>query len=44
MSEYCFEGIIGKNPAIKEVLKQVAIVAPTDSRVLLHRETARGRS
>src|SRR5208283_5317727 len=43
MSEYCFEGIIGKSPAIKEVLEQVAIVAPTDSTVLLHGETGTGK-
>jgi hypothetical protein len=35
-SEHCFEGIIGKSPAIQSVLEQVAIVAPTDSTVLLH--------
>src|SRR5271166_2666011 len=43
MSEYCFEGIIGKSPAIKKVLEQVAIVAPTDSTVLLHGETGTGK-
>ena len=42
-SEYCFEGIIGKSPAIKKVLEQVAIVAPTDSTVLLHGETGTGK-
>jgi hypothetical protein len=34
-SEYCFEGIVGKSPALRKVLEQVAIVAPTDSTVLL---------
>src|SRR5271165_1106051 len=43
MSEYCFEGIIGRSPAIKDVLKQVAIVASTDSTVLLHGETGTGK-
>jgi len=43
MSQYCFEGIIGRSPAIKEVLKQVAIVAPTDATVLLHGETGTGK-
>src|ERR1035438_265915 len=43
MSQYCFEGIIGKSPAIKEVLEQVAIVAPTDATVLLHGETGTGK-
>ena len=43
MSEYCFEGIIGNSPAIKNVLEQVAIVAPTDSTVLLHGETGTGK-
>ena len=42
-SEYCFEGIIGKSSAIQKVLKQVAIVAPTDSTVLLHGETGTGK-
>ena len=38
-----FEGIIGKSPAIQKVLEQVAIVAPTDSTVLLHGETGTGK-
>jgi formate hydrogenlyase transcriptional activator len=42
-SEYCFEGIIGKSPAIQKVLEQVAIVAPTDSTVLLRGETGTGK-
>jgi len=42
-SQHCFEGIIGKSPAIQKVLEQVAIVAPTDSTVLLHGETGTGK-
>ncbi len=42
-SEYDFEDIIGRSAAIQEVLKQVAIVAPTDSTVLLHGETGTGK-
>ena len=42
-SEYCFEGIIGKSLAIQQVLEHVAIVAPTDSTVLLHGETGTGK-
>jgi formate hydrogenlyase transcriptional activator len=42
-SEYCFEGIVGKSPALRKVLEQVAIVAPTDSTVLLHGETGTGK-
>jgi formate hydrogenlyase transcriptional activator len=42
-SECCFEGIIGKSLAIQQVLEQVAIVAPTDSTVLLHGETGTGK-
>jgi formate hydrogenlyase transcriptional activator len=42
-SEHCFEGIIGKSAAIQNVLEQVAIVAPTDSTVLLHGETGTGK-
>jgi formate hydrogenlyase transcriptional activator len=42
-SAYCFEGIVGKSAALKKVLEQVAIVAPTDSTVLLHGETGTGK-
>ena len=43
MSDYCFEGIIGKSAAIRTVLEQVSIVAPTDATVLLHGETGTGK-
>jgi formate hydrogenlyase transcriptional activator len=42
-SEHCFEGIVGRSPALQKVLDQVAIVAPTDSTVLLHGETGTGK-
>jgi formate hydrogenlyase transcriptional activator len=42
-SEHCYRGIIGNSPAIQRVLEQVAIVAPTDSTVLLHGETGTGK-
>jgi formate hydrogenlyase transcriptional activator len=42
-SQYCFEGIVGKSPALRKVLEQVAIVAPTDATVLLHGETGTGK-
>ena len=42
-SENCFEGIVGKSPALRKVLEQVAIVAPTDSTVLIHGETGTGK-
>ena len=42
-SECCFEDIVGKSPALRKVLEQVAIVAPTDSTVLLHGETGTGK-
>ena len=42
-SEYCFEGTIGKSLAIQEVLKQVSIVAPTASTVLIYGETGTGK-
>jgi formate hydrogenlyase transcriptional activator len=42
-AEQCFAGIIGQSPAIQKVLQQVAIVAPTDSTVLLHGETGTGK-
>jgi len=41
--EYCFEDIVGKSAALHKVLQQVAIVAPTDSTVLLHGETGTGK-
>lgn len=42
-SELNFEEIIGESPAIKQVLKQVDIVAPTDSTVLILGETGTGK-
>ncbi len=42
-SECNFEDIVGKSVAIQNVMKQVAIVAPTDSTVLLHGETGTGK-
>ena len=42
-SEYTFEDIVGKSNALRKVLEQVAIVAPTDSTVLLHGETGTGK-
>jgi len=42
-SEYNFEDIVGKSAAIRKVLNQVAIVAPTSSTVLLHGETGTGK-
>ncbi len=42
-SEYNFEEIVGKSKALQEVLEQVAIVAPTDSTVLLQGETGTGK-
>jgi formate hydrogenlyase transcriptional activator len=42
-SEHCFEDIVGRSRALQKVLDQVAIVAPTDSTVLLHGETGTGK-
>jgi formate hydrogenlyase transcriptional activator len=42
-SEYNFEDMVGKSQALRKVLEQVAIVAPTDSTVLLHGETGTGK-
>jgi formate hydrogenlyase transcriptional activator len=41
--EHCFEDIVGKSPALRKVLEQVAIVAPIDSTVLIHGETGTGK-
>jgi len=43
INSYCFEDIVGKSAALQKVLQQVAIVAPTDSTVLLHGETGTGK-
>ena len=43
LSEFNFEDIVGNSAGIKNVLKQVAIVASTDSTVLLHGETGTGK-
>jgi len=42
-SEYNFENIVGKSPALRKVLDQIAIVAPTDSTALLRGETGTGK-
>ena len=42
-SAYSFEDIVGKSSALRKVLDQVAIVAPTGSTVLLHGETGTGK-
>lgn len=41
--DYNFEEIIGESPALKRVLKEVEIVAPTDSTVLILGETGTGK-
>jgi formate hydrogenlyase transcriptional activator len=43
VSESGFEDIIGKSTALRKVLDQVPIVAPTDSTVILHGETGTGK-
>ncbi len=42
-TQYDFEEIIGVSPILKQVLKQVEIVAPTDSTVLILGETGTGK-
>jgi formate hydrogenlyase transcriptional activator len=42
-SQPCFQDIVGRSPALQQVLHQVMIVAPTDSTVLLHGETGTGK-
>ena len=42
-SEYNFEEIVGKSAALRKVLQQISIVAPTSSTVLLHGETGTGK-
>lgn len=43
LTEHNFEEIIGESPALKRVLQQVEIVAPTDSTVLILGETGTGK-
>jgi formate hydrogenlyase transcriptional activator len=42
-TEHNFEEIVGQSSALKQVLKQVEIVAPTDSTVLIQGETGTGK-
>ena len=42
-AEYNFEDIVGKSAALRKVLQQIEIVAPTDSTALLHGETGTGK-
>jgi formate hydrogenlyase transcriptional activator len=42
-TEYNFDEIIGDSPALKAVLQQVQVVAPTDSTVLILGETGTGK-
>jgi formate hydrogenlyase transcriptional activator len=42
-AEYNFEDLVGKSPALRKVLDQVEIVAPTGSTVLLRGETGTGK-
>ena len=43
VSESGFEDIIGKSKALRRVLAQIPIVAPTDSTVIIHGETGTGK-
>jgi formate hydrogenlyase transcriptional activator len=43
LSERNFEDIVGSSQALRAVLEQVSIVAPTSSTVLLHGETGTGK-
>src|SRR4029077_12993037 len=42
-SEACFEPIVGRSAALRRVLRQVEVVAPTDSGVLIQGETGTGK-
>jgi formate hydrogenlyase transcriptional activator len=42
-AECSFEDIVGNSAALRKVLEQVAVVAPTRSTVLLHGETGTGK-
>ena len=42
-AEYNFDDLVGKSAALRKVLDQIEIVAPTGSTVLLHGETGTGK-
>ena len=42
-NELGFEDIVGKSPALRKVLDEIATVAPTDSTVLIYGETGTGK-
>jgi formate hydrogenlyase transcriptional activator len=42
-AEYNFEDLVGRSPALRNVLEQIEIVAPTGSTVLLRGETGTGK-
>ncbi len=42
-AEHNFEDMVGKSAALRRVLDEIAIVAPTSSTVLLHGETGTGK-
>src|SRR5271163_4331262 len=42
-AEYNFENLVGQSAALRKVLDQIEIVAPTGSTVLLHGETGTGK-
>ena len=42
-SELCFDNIVGESEAVRRVLREVEIVAPTDSTVLICGETGTGK-
>jgi len=42
-SEPLFENIVGRSPALQRVLREVEVVAPTDSGVLIQGETGTGK-
>jgi len=43
VSESGFEDIIGSSAALRYVLNEIPIVAPTDSTVIIHGETGTGK-
>ena len=42
--KFCFEGVVGQSPRMKEVMRVASLVAKTDATVLIYGESGTGRA